>query len=811
MKKLISFSLVLCLLLSLVPISASADDNIKYGDMEFEVIDEDNLKLIEYTGTEAEVTIPNYVNDHRVTAVGAYAFRDNEYVRSVYIPDSVSWIASGCLGPNCQSVVLPGYIENASSLRINTFSMTLTNGKVVEMSLPNLTIYAFSGASSDAVKVAQNAVSSNGHVALAKYDVINIDDDYSDGYTEPEISITSFTNYSGDGKKVTDVYIPDSFDESKVTGLGSNCFFNSSNSNNITNIKLPSELRVIKSCALAGNKLTSVDLPDSVIMIGSDAFDFNELNGIYIPFDAELQDTPFAFNVYPFTIRGYYGSDAYRYYLEDYNYCEQNGFSHSFFFEPLSDFEFAPSSDGYAVKGYKGTDSDIELPSELCGKPITEIASNAFFLNKNLTSVIFPPSIKRIGSGAFTACTNITMIASSDFPIVTNALYYVEEIGQNAFISCNKLSMSDLCLNADSIGDAAFYDVKLSSVTIYNRDASIGRNAFGYLDNHQETGGLKNTSFVVKGFNSSTAKTYASLNGFTFKPLDSSAYTYTISNNAATITSYNLNEMNVTVPEKLGGARVKYIDSDAFYAKRLKSLSLPNTILSIGDNAFAYCKNLRDVEIYKTAAYQKPALMNIGDGAFKNCRELETLELSDFDNLKTIGTKAFLNCVNYRPIGWWIGSLPVSLTSIGDYAFLGCRVYYYQAFNRNITIGKCAIGFRYDENNNIVRTDTSDDPGLQPVTIYGFNRSTAQKYANDSHLNFRLYDYYGDVNLDGKINITDVTLTQKAIAKLVKLNSEQARNADIDTNGVVNIKDATKIQKYIAKQITIYDLFEPKG
>ncbi len=57
---------------------------------------------------------------------------------------------------------------------------------------------------------------------------------------------------------------------------------------------------------------------------------------------------------------------------------------------------------------------------------------------------------------------------------------------------------------------------------------------------------------------------------------------------------------------------------------------------------------------------------------------------------------------------------------------------------------------------------------------------------------------YGDVNLSGKISISDATLIQKAVAELATLDELQATLADVDADGKVSVKDATEIQKYLA-------------
>lgn len=60
----------------------------------------------------------------------------------------------------------------------------------------------------------------------------------------------------------------------------------------------------------------------------------------------------------------------------------------------------------------------------------------------------------------------------------------------------------------------------------------------------------------------------------------------------------------------------------------------------------------------------------------------------------------------------------------------------------------------------------------------------------------------GDVNGDGKINIDDVTLTQKYIAEIEDLTEAQLLAADVTRDGSINIDDVTAIQKYTANMIT---------
>ena len=59
---------------------------------------------------------------------------------------------------------------------------------------------------------------------------------------------------------------------------------------------------------------------------------------------------------------------------------------------------------------------------------------------------------------------------------------------------------------------------------------------------------------------------------------------------------------------------------------------------------------------------------------------------------------------------------------------------------------------------------------------------------------------YGDVNMDGKITIDDVTMIQRAAAEIVKFtNSLQKSLADINNDGTISVIDVTCLQKFLAE------------
>ena len=88
-------------------------------------------------------------------------------------------------------------------------------------------------------------------------------------------------------------------------------------------------------------------------------------------------------------------------------------------------------------------------------------------------------------------------------------------------------------------------------------------------------------------------------------------YTYTVTNGEATITQVDSSVSgDVTIPETLGGYPVVAIGDDAFFdLYDIESVSIPNTVTSIGAYAFASCSILSEVVLPEN-------LVTIGDGAF---------------------------------------------------------------------------------------------------------------------------------------------------------------------------------------------------
>ena len=62
----------------------------------------------------------------------------------------------------------------------------------------------------------------------------------------------------------------------------------------------------------------------------------------------------------------------------------------------------------------------------------------------------------------------------------------------------------------------------------------------------------------------------------------------------------------------------------------------------------------------------------------------------------------------------------------------------------------------------------------------------------------------GDANLDGVVNINDVTQIQRHLSEMITLKKTAASNADYNQDGSITIDDCTMIQRFLAE----YDDFE---
>ncbi len=136
------------------------------------------------------------------------------------------------------------------------------------------------------------------------------------------------------------------------------------------------------------------------------------------------------------------------------------------------DYDYLVNEDNKTVTivEYSGDEDEIEIPAELDGHPVTEIAGEAFS-NQEMKSLSLPDGILQIGSSAFEYC------------VVTDMLKLPEniEIGKDAFGYAELPSEVEIPAGA-TIDECAFNYCEVTERVLVSPKAVIKSRAFGYSE-----------------------------------------------------------------------------------------------------------------------------------------------------------------------------------------------------------------------------------------------------------------------------------------------------------------------------------------
>ena len=227
-----------------------------------------------------------------------------------------------------------------------------------------------------------------------------------------------------------------------------------------------------------------------------------------------------------------------------------------------------------------------------------------------------------------------------------------------------------------TIGTDAFLGLNITSVTIPASVTEIGSNAFAGCTNLTSVhyaGDWSNLT-IQSGNPAVQDAANAPLFDFEFIPPD---------NTAVIVTNYKYNgaAADVTIPSRYQGKPVTTIGHAAFFNSAVTSVTIPDSVTSISDEAFINCPKLTNISIPNSVTYigfsafssctslksiTLPSSLSFISGAlFLGCSQLTTIHIPD--SVSSIRQYAFYNCGKLETI-----RIPVSVTSIGSYAFDDC-------------------------------------------------------------------------------------------------------------------------------------------
>ena len=345
-------------------------------------------------------------------------------------------------------------------------------------------------------------------------------------------------------------------------------------------------------------------------------------------------------------------------------------------------FQYITTNGSVTITGYDcpPTLADAVIPDTITGLPVTRIGDESFQGCTGLTSVTIPNGVTTIGALAFYGCASLTNITiPSNVATIErwafNACPSVSEItvdalnphyssvdgvlfdkGQSTLIRYPEGKIRvDFAIPAGvtNIAESAFYGcANLTSVTIPNSVASIEDNAFA---------GTSLTSVVIPS--SVTAigvdtfggcPRLATITVDTQNPVYSSAAGVLFNQSQTALIQYPQGKEGTSY---IISSTVVSISDWAFEDSSLISVTLPNSVTSIGFAAFNQCTSLSSVAL-------PDSVINIGGAAFDLCLSLTNLTIGA--NVTSIGTNAFSST------GLTTISIPDSVTSIGEGAFANC-------------------------------------------------------------------------------------------------------------------------------------------
>ena len=418
-----------------------------------------------------------------------------------------------------------------------------------------------------------------------------------------------------------------------------------------------------------------------------------------------------------------------------------------------SDFTVAILSDGtLAITGYKGNGGTVIVPSEIGGKKVTRIQGTAFDRDykkfESPTKMIISEGIKFIDVSAIYGCDKLESV---ELPSS------IEDIEILNFIKCSKLKEINVakgCKNYCSV-DGVLYTKDYewlqvcpqtkTSITIPNGVEYICTYAFWHSpmtsvklpESLEQIGARAFKGSSIKSLHIPGKVTYISWDAFdeceNFEgvTVDSSNGRFSAddgvlySKDKTKIVRCPGKKKSLTLPNT-----VRTIGEFAFTQTEIESMILPDSVTSIERWAFDQCSALKSVTLSNN-------IINIDHSAFSRCDSLKKITIPA--GVKTVGESMFYGCTSLESVNIGYG-----VEKIENEAFFHCTALKSVKIPSSVTsIGAHALGY-YDAAPN----SSTKYEKVSGFTICGVKGSAAEKYAKEEGFEFE--DIYRPVRLAGR-------------------------------------------------------------
>ena len=274
----------------------------------------------------------------------------------------------------------------------------------------------------------------------------------------------------------------------------------------------------------------------------------------------------------------------------------------------------------------------------------------------------------------------------------------------------------------------------------------------------------------------------------TSKAYASSEYNYTQTGDNIVITAYTGNSTTITIPSSIDGYNVIAIGDHAFdesrnsltHASQLREVTLSEGITTIRDFAFVGCSNIEKVTLPST-------ITDIGDTSFLSCSKLKEINIPQ--SLKSFKTHVF------QETAFTEFTIPEWFESIGSGCFRICR-----------SLKKLIV-----RSNNVEFDDSALEYCSNDLIIYGNQGSTAQAYANEKNITFKLLSELDNTTPtpepepDPEPNPGDVTVGSKIVLDKTSLNLKVGDTATLNVSFVEMVKTNIKWTSSVNKVATVAD------